>query len=316
MFFSSKKEFNNLPEITVRKWMGLTKKQWIKVIWFLVYSLFLILSTALIVYYAFCQGDPTVSLPANVAAKTTNMARARNCPLPVVCSSRPKCPEPPLCPLPPAQYCPTTPAPCCSPCASIPPCVPQCRRTCAPATTTTVPPNIVLTLDQITGDDALNVIVHHNVRTYARLQAAINLMENWFEKYHNIYTRRSCVDTPKGQVPRRQLCPLCTDRYQYLRCIFLHDVNRAKDTSNRKLKAIPAGALEDISKRAYQSSKDSNFIDLSEEFQTKYLSGVQYTQFKNNMKGAMSFLFNENDYCTPCATEDSKEHMKCIANKS
>ena len=344
MMFFRKKEFNNLPEAEWT-WKGYTKKQLI--ISVLVLYVILMISTGLVVHYGFCQGHSTKSA-ANLNTQRSAFAVARSqhnltferdatwhCPVPANCSSVRDC-ERPLCPgevLLPLQPCPTTPEP---PCTQSPPCIQQCGTTCAPTgmTRTTEPPNITLTIDDMTRTETVELIKRNPVQSFARLQVIINLMENWFERYHTIYTRRSCgfaanaIYNPQPQpapapcdfrqCDSRRICPLCNDRYDYLRCVFLHPVDKAKDPKKNKLISIPSNANQIFNGKAFFSSYDGKFEDkLTAD--PKYLSYADYTESLNhNMQGAMSFTFGTGPKppaCTPCDGEVAKTHMQCITHR-
>ena len=336
MFFR-KKEFNNLPEAGWT-WKGYTKKQLI--ISVLVLYVILMISTGLVIHYGFCQGHSTKSTTAvSVSLQRSTLdviSRSAKCPVPANCPLVPEC-EIPMCPgevlaLP--QYCVTTPEP---PCTTSLPCITECGTTCAPiitGTTTTDPPSITLTMDQMTKTETLALIRSNPVQSYARLQVIIHLMENWFERYHTIYTRRSCgfaanaIYNPQPQpapapcdfrqCDSRRICPLCNDRYDYLRCVFLHPVDKAKDPKKNKLISIPSNANQIFNGKAFFSSYDGKFEDkLTAD--PKYLSYADYTESLNhNMQGAMSFTFGTGPKppaCTPCDGEVAKTHMQCITHR-
>ena len=306
MFFR-KKEFNNLPEAGWT-WKGYTKKQLI--ISVLVLYVILMISTGLVIHYGFCQGHSTKSTTAvSVSLQRSTLdviSRSAKCPVPANCPLVPEC-EIPMCPgevlaLP--QYCVTTPEP---PCTTSLPCITECGTTCAPiitGTTTTDPPSITLTMDQMTKTETLALIRSNPVQSYARLQVIIHLMENWFERYHTIYTRRSC-----GYDVRR-ICPLCLDRYPYLRCVFIHDVNRGLSANAKILKPFPANADKDINERGYYTAYRGTYDTGAT------LRGQDYTDFYNNMQGAMAFGFSSSGSCIPCDGENARQHMLCISDQT
>ncbi len=309
--FVGKKEFNNLPEFDgERRWIGLTKKQWFIVAAILV-AIVLMIVSGLVVYYGFCSTDAKSVASSDFGSNFTwnNLSKVgsagRNCPvLPnPTCPARPTC-APSACAPPAAQPCP----PPAQNCPTFSPCASHFCTTCVP--TTTRPRDITLSVANMTGSNTLDIIRPHPPGSYNRLQVVIDLMKNFFEKYYQIHTRRNCEHN------HRRICNMCGDRYDYLRCVVIHNVSRQKADSNHKLKPIPEGFNKAYNDKAQGSARSGTW-----DKGPSSLEGSDYSEsLYNNMQGALALEFGppgkDAPHCTPCSGESAVSHMTCVAEKS
>ena len=343
----ARKEFNNLPEIKDSKWYGLTKKQWIWTVISLVFiGILLNIITVLTVYYGFCGETPTIHVHemlipvnrtearqnpdnlnqnrsalsmikgrnANATAERINNTTDAPCPTqpPAInCSPQPICKEglPPTCP--PTKLC------------DCPTCV-----TCHVCTTTTIPPIFHTMLEkEIVGMRPFDLLrgeppgthfspnAKYGVGSYERLQVAMNLMENFFERYYKLLTKRSCTND------MRRICLPCRNRYQYLGCIYNgHLAGQAEEGD--KLGPYANNTMQKwINMKTYSTSFSGKWgKDFWNRLSVKDFYNIGYFDFKNSMTLMThpTHATNPRDgvLCTPC--DDGRglsSYAACLANK-
>ena len=338
-----RKEFNNLPEIKDSKWYGLTKRQWIWTVISLVFiGILLNIITVLTVYYGFCGETPTIHVHemlipvnrtearqnpdnlnqnrsalsmikgrnANATAERINNTTDAPCPTqpPAInCSPQPICKEglPPTCP--PTKLC------------DCPTCV-----TCHVCTTTTIPPILPTMLEkEMVGMRPFDLLrgeppgtpfspnAKYGVGSYERLQVAMDLMENFFEKYYQILTLRSCTNDV------RRICLPCRNRYQYLDCIYNgHLVGQAEEGEI----LVPYEDLEYLFNAYTLITSETGRWGKDFTLSVKHFYDIGYFDFKKSMTLLTHPTHSTNPrdvvFCTPC--DDGRglsSYATCLANK-
>ena len=168
----------------------------------------------------------------------------------------------------------------------------------------------------------LKPIVNYPARSYERLQVAINLMDNYYEPYYDMFTRRKCGF--KIDSDQRRICPLCQDRYSYLRCIYDNDlVNQGHNQT--QLNPMSQGTYQSINSKAYKSSVDNkwgvkllwpnektdnqNYLQLSDYSTSQFIANRNAMTLNAHYPGSST----KGDYpkCIPCNVDIGK-HGNCI----
>ena len=325
------KEYNNLPEITEPKCYGLTKKQWI-IVSLVLLGILLNIITGLTVYYVFGRNSmkpksvvtrvfSQVSSPQQrqidtefdqISGRSANEEDVTTTACPPV--KEPECTEPD-CPL------------------NLPPCkddsLPPCDCVVPPGSV--VCPTTPRSMDRMTAQQMVNKRpldllrglppnspfdsnkTVYTVKSYERLHVIMDLMENYYEPYYEMFTRRKC-DGPMLNSPadERRICPMCSDRYDYLQCLHNHYLIQQFDNIQTTLKEIPEASSVNWNKNAYESSRKGNWGGKSDLQPTDY----NMTQFFAN-RNAMTLIVHPPgtnsglERCIPCNT-DFVNHANCI----
>lgn len=278
---------------------------------FLLVAIILMVASGLAVYYVFCippNNSEVVNTTSVTAPTTTACPTVRP---PSNCPTRPVCVNPPLCPLPTAVPCPPRPTPACLPCPTYPPCnAPNCAVTCPPIiiTTTTTARPIVLTENELYTNRALDLIRRYPVRSFERLQAAIQVLEAGSEYYFRTFTSRNCHKDYK------RVCKVCTDRYVWLRCVFNNNVTGhvlSTSYTNYVLVKEHHTFPKDFRSRAFESARVSQYNG-----GTYQLEDAQYNNRWSNHE-AMALTYDEPNgrkgQCTSCEADmRHRFNMECI----
>ena len=339
------KEYNNLPEIKEPKWYGLTKMQWI-IVSLVFLGILLNIITGLAVYYGLGSRKPTVVLAINTTAtspkpkqlirqleintdsdqiqgRSANPEEKTNCPkTDTACTPQKDCGAgakvPPFCSNP-------------DPTLTLPPCDCAPSPVVCPTTPRSIPAMSPQGMagerpfDLLRGEPkntGLKPIVNYPARSYERLQVAINLMDNYYEPYYDMFTRRKCGF--KIDSDQRRICPLCQDRYSYLRCIYDNDlVNQGHNQT--QLNPMSQGTYQSINSKAYKSSVDNkwgvkllwpnektdnqNYLQLSDYSTSQFIANRNAMTLNAHYPGSST----KGDYpkCIPCNVDIGK-HGNCI----
>lgn len=277
---------------------------------FLLVGIILMVATGLAVYFVFCVDPDTNSKDSTVNITTT--VPPTTCPTvrpPSYCPTRPVCIDPPLCPVPTAVTCRPRPTTACLPCPTYAPCnAPNCAITCptTTTTTTTTPKPIVLTESELYSVQSLDLVRRYPVRSYERLQVLIQMLEAGSEYYARAFTSRSCHKDYKF------VCKYCTDRYEWLRCVFNNDVQGYAWPNQKFLVKEPNGFPKEFRSRAFESSRVAQFNKGANQ-----LGDAQYLNRWINHE-AMALWYEKvgdkvTKHCTAClANEKHLEHLECI----
>ena len=337
------KEYNNLPEIKEPKWYGLTKKQWI-IVSLIFLGILLNIIAVLTVYYGFGRNkvspksiDFVIDIPTG---KSTPLQREAE-PYADQIEGRSANPEVTICPIT-TDTCPVqekctvdgTTKPPCTPIPESAPCPCQCQCTKCPEKPAILNPMSVRDMayqrpfDLLRGEPkdttALKESVKYPLRSYERLQVAMDLMKNFYEPYYQMFTRRSCgLDADE-----RRICPMCRNRYNYLNCIYDYYLVGQGDKDKQNL-VPPQGQGSDqldFNRHALKSSLENKWAVmtglLNKVPDDRYLQPGDYNKanFLAN-RNAMTMIYhvpgrNQTDYprCIPCNT-NIQRHAECLVER-
>ena len=330
------KEFNNLPEIKEPKWCGLTKIQWLIVSLSLI-GILLNMITVVAVYYG-CGRNMKPQVVKSIAPPSTQQRQleidseldqinGRSADEEVTTTI---CPPPKITTCLPQESCKDLPV--CKSDKALDPCncvVPPDRVLCP--TSSNIAPLSILAMEGRRPFDLLRGLAANSpfdpdktvykVRSYERLQAAMNLMENYYEPYYEMFTRRKCdgEDLPSYFSPgdERRICPLCRNRYNYWKCIYENILTSPGDRNQQTLARIPVGTNERFNGKSFLSSvrgiwggSDPQYMQLADYTTSNFIANRNAMTLIANIPGT-----NATTKCIPCDT-DILRHGNCLVDKS